>query len=156
MKTTLIAVLATIISTSGALAQTNSAVEYRMVAKEKYDVSKPPFISVTIPAGAALENADEIHYSPDSPKPCKVVFQIPAIYNYSRPVEARIDNFPYSPSYFQSEEWQPSRGGYVDMSRSISGPSDAHGLLPKTPLEKQRESQESAIASKAKAGLKKP
>jgi hypothetical protein len=131
-----------------------STVEYRMVRAEKYDVSKPPFISVTIPAGAALENAGEIHYSPEAPKPCNVVFQIPAIYNLNKPVEVDIKNFPYSPSYFQSGKWQSKNREDLAAAKIIGGnQSHTRSSGPKTALEKQRESEEDAIALKAKGNL---
>jgi hypothetical protein len=125
------------------MVETNSTVEYRMVGTvkngttktEKYDVSKPPFISVTIPAGAALFNAKDIHYNPDAPKPCELVLQIPAIYNSSQPVKMDIRNFPYSPSYFQSGDWQI---GYKwDMSYGAKEKNKSvieKGLVTKEPI----------------------
>ena len=155
MKTKIIAILAAVISTSGALAQTNSTVEYRMVGNEKYDVSKPPFISVTIPAGAALANAKEIHYNADAPKPCDLILQIPAIYNYNKPVEVNIKNFPYSPSYFQSGKWQ-SKNREDLAAAKIIGDNQSHTRSsgPKTALEKKRESEEDALATKSLGDLK--
>jgi hypothetical protein len=95
--------IAPIISTN----QNTVTPEIREVNGQSYDVSKPPFILVTIPVGSALVNAKEIHYNPDAPKPCKVInLQIPAIYNFSHPVILSIGNFPYSPSYFQNGYWQ--------------------------------------------------
>ena len=144
MKTQIIAILAVVISTSGALAQTNTTVEYRMVGKEKYDVSKPPFVSVTIPAGSALKNADSIHYSPEAPKPCTVVFQIPAIYNKTKPVKVDIENFPYSPAYFQSGKWQALYKEKPRMKAEIVHNTGG----PKTAIQKKIESEESANATK--------
>lgn len=108
--------IAPIISTN----QNTATPEIREVNGQPYDVSKPPFISVTIPAGSALVNTRYIHYNPDAPKPCELVLQIPAIYNFNRthPVKVGIRNFPYSPSYFQNGDWQTGykeKTGYKDV-----------------------------------------
>jgi hypothetical protein len=108
MNTKICAILAAAISTLVALGQTNSTVEYRIVRNVTYDVSKPPFISVTIPAGTALLNEGSIHYAPNKtpnvPTILKIaVFQIPAIYDphSSEPVTMAIHDFPYYPKYFK-------------------------------------------------------
>ena len=129
-----------VISTFVALGQTNSAVEYRVVKNVTYDVSKPPFISVTIPAGSALVNSSRIHYapnqSPDAPTIVKTAdFQIPAIYNLGKPVHMMIFDFPYSPSHFKRGTWQ--RGIIRNPDSGIRNeriPELADGLLTKEPI----------------------
>ena len=108
MKSKICAVLVAAISTFIALGQTNSTVEYRMVKNVTYDVSKPPFILVTIPAGTALLNSAAIHYAPNQAPDLPIilkraVFQIPAIYdsNTGNPVVMTISDFPYSPLHFK-------------------------------------------------------
>ena len=84
-----------------ALAQTNSSAEFRMVGSVKYDVSKPPFISVTIPVGAALVNEKSLHFNPASPAVGQSLeLQTPAIYNGFNPIVIHIVDFPFSPTYF--------------------------------------------------------
>ena len=135
--------IAPVTENAAPLAQTNSTVEYRLVAINsagtlkpvKFDVNMPPFISVTIPAGAALENAREIHYNPDAPRPRKLILQIPAIYNSIQPVKMEIRNFPYSPSYFQSGDWQigykrDTSYGAKDKNKSVI----EKGLVTKEPI----------------------
>jgi hypothetical protein len=87
------------------------------------------------PAGAALENAREIHYNPDAPRPRKLILQIPAIYNSIQPVKMEIRNFPYSPSYFQSGDWQigykrDTSYGAKDKNKSVI----EKGLVTKEPI----------------------
>ena len=134
-------------STFVALAQTNSAstnsvTEFRMVGKVKYDVSQPPFISVTIPAGAALLNAASIILPGEHPmlappihfdgtiKPISVSFLLPEINNHTKNFEVSIYDFPYTPTLFKE--------GQLRIVKPISQMTvyydTFHGLVAKSNL----------------------
>src|ERR1017187_2305248 len=83
-----------------ALAKTNPAAEFRTIGKVNYDVSQPPFIAVTIPAGAALDNAAAIHFD-GTIKPTRVSFLLPEINNHTKNVRVFIQNFQYTPTLFK-------------------------------------------------------
>jgi hypothetical protein len=92
------------VSTFVALAQTkspptNSVAEFRMVGKVKYDVSKPPFLDVTIPAGTELLNARAIQFKGEI-KPLFVGLAFPHAKMARQWATAEIKNFPYDPRYF--------------------------------------------------------
>jgi hypothetical protein len=78
-----------------ASAQTNPVTEFRMVGKVKYDVSKPPFLDVTIPAESELMGAKSIHFNGEI-KPISVSLVTPQGQSVS------IGNFPYDPKYFRN------------------------------------------------------
>jgi hypothetical protein len=72
-------------------------------------------------------------------QPQTIVFQIPGIYNSSRPVYALIFNYPYSPKDFvagnyQEESANGKMGGYDPITRKALRASEiVPGLLvPKT------------------------
>jgi hypothetical protein len=113
-------------------------VEYRVVKNVTYDVSKPPFISVTIPAGSALKTS--VHYAPnqtpDAPIILKeAVFQIPAIYNLSRPVDMTVFDFPYTPLHFKPGTWQT--GTHRNPESGVINqqiPTLVNGIVTKEPI----------------------
>ncbi len=122
-----------LISIFSVLGQTNSAIEYRMVRKMKYDVSKLPFVSVTIPAGSAVMSLKAIHFVPGTQTNIFLQFQIPGIYNYAKPVFMTVRDFPYSPTYFQYGNVQ--RGfGHTDISGIKVVPKIEKGLMVKEPI----------------------
>jgi hypothetical protein len=73
-------------------------IEYRMVQNVKYDVSKPPFFTMVIPAGSVLMNPDTIHFTGEI-KPIEVMLR-PAPVTAVTPV-IRIAHFPYDPKLFK-------------------------------------------------------
>jgi hypothetical protein len=102
MKTKILLIL--FVSTFVALAQTNSAptnsvAEFRMVGKVKCDVSKSPFLDVTIPAGSELLNARAIQFKGEI-KPVFVGLAFPHAKTASQWITVEIKNFPYDPKYF--------------------------------------------------------
>ena len=123
-------------STFVALAQTNPATEFRMIGSVKYDVSKPPFISVRIPAGAALVNEKTLNYNPASPA-VVLELQTPAIYNGPRPVRMSIAGFPYSPAYFRDGYWQTgytSQHKFGTVNQMETVPKVESGLVTKASM----------------------
>jgi hypothetical protein len=79
---------------------TSEAHEFRIVNRKVYDVTtSTKWVSIIIPAGTCLWNANQIRLTKPM-QPTDVMFQIPAIYNNSRPVRAHIRNFPYDPADF--------------------------------------------------------
>ena len=88
--------------TAIARAQTN---EYRMIHGERSDVNSSGWVTVVIPEWSALLNPGTLHFD-GTIRPQSVSFQIPAIYNFSRPVDAEIFNFPYTPALFRSGQVQ--------------------------------------------------
>jgi len=88
--------------TAIARAQTN---EYRMINGVLSDINAAGWVTVTIPEGSALKNSQAFHFD-GTIRPQSVSFQIPAIYNFSRPVDAEIFNFPYTPALFRSGQVQ--------------------------------------------------
>lgn len=85
-----------------ARAQTN---EYRMIHGERSDVNSSGWVTVVIPEGSALLNPGTLHFD-GTIRPQSVSFQIPAIYNYSKPVNAEVLDFPYTPALFRSGQVQ--------------------------------------------------
>jgi hypothetical protein len=124
-----------------ATAQTNNPPEFRILNGVKYDVNKPPFITVTIPAGAALANALTLHYNPASPT-VLLKLQIPAIYRdpASRAVIMEIANFPYSPTYF--------RDGYRQIGYKTRHKFGTVNVMEEVP------NMESALVTKSSMALR--
>jgi hypothetical protein len=79
-----------------------------MVGTVKYDVSKPPFLDVMIPAASELVNARQIHYNGEI-KPISVILVFPIAKTAGRWVDAIIDHFPYDPKYFTKTYTLPER-----------------------------------------------
>lgn len=114
--------------------QTNKSSEYRIVNGRIYDVnSSPEWKTIVIPQSAAIKNLDRPWPSAAAAaakalkfdgtrQPQTIVFQIPGIYNSSRPVYALIFNYPYSPRDFvagnyQEESANGKMGGYDPITR---------------------------------------
>lgn len=87
-------------STFVATAQTNLVTEFRMVGKVKYDVSKPPFLDVTIPADSELLNARAIQFNGEI-RPISVGLAFPHAKTAIQWTTVGIDHFPYEPKYFK-------------------------------------------------------
>src|ERR1035437_652471 len=134
MKTMFVLLL--IVAALTVSAQTNSA-EYRMIGSVKYDASKPPFITVTIPAGAALANERFLNYKGPASPAVNLELQTPAVYNFNRPIKMTVAGFPYSPAYFRQGYWQT---GYTtqlkfgNANQVEKGPKIENGLVTKSPM----------------------
>jgi hypothetical protein len=145
MKTKIMAVLAAGMASFGwqADAQTNSPAaptnppsEFRVVNYKVYDVNNSPeWKTIEIPQSAAIKNLTQPwlrwpRLTFDGViRPQTVVFQIPAIYNFSKPICAVVENYPYSPRDFISGNMQDGFEGVSINRRPALIPSL---LVPKT------------------------
>ena len=129
MKTKILLIV--FVSTFVALAQTNSAptnsaTEFRMVGKVKYDASKPPFLDVTIPAGSELLNARVIQFKGEI-KPIFVGLAFPHAKTASQWATVEIKNFPYDPKYF-------TKTYGLSYSTGLPDPRNGEIILLREPL----------------------
>src|SRR5882724_8527308 len=120
------------VSTFVALAQTNSAptnsvTEFRMVGTVKYDVSKPPFLAVTIPAESELLDPNRLQFTGEV-KPISLYLAVPHV----KPARIiSIKNFPYDPKYFiKTSVSIPT----IDIGTGLSGPGYRDSILLRAPL----------------------
>jgi hypothetical protein len=124
MKSMILLIL--FVSTFVALPQTNPVTEFRMVGKMKYDVSKPPFLDVTIPAGSELLNARVIQFKGEI-KPVFVGLAFPHAKTAGQWTTATIEHFPYDPKYF-------TRTYGVSYSTGLPDPRNGEIILLREPL----------------------
>ena len=82
----------------------NQVQDIRVVNGQVYDVTTSKrWVSITIPVGSRLFNADAIHFI-GAIQPRKVVFQFPSERTASQVipgVPVKIDHFPYDSKYFE-------------------------------------------------------
>jgi hypothetical protein len=85
-----------------AFGQTN---ELRVVDGQVMDAGGPNWKTIVIPENSGLLNDSVLSFD-GTIKPQKVMFQIPAIYNFSKPTIVTVNNLPYSPTMFRQGQIQ--------------------------------------------------
>lgn len=130
MKTKLVLFLvfaALTVSAQTNSAQTNLVTEFRMVDNVKYDVSKPPFLAVTIPVESELLDPNRLQFTGEV-KPVSLDFAVPHV---KPAITIFIKNFPYDPKYFIKTSVSAPP---IDIGTGQSGPGYRDAILLRAPL----------------------